>query len=287
MKIIFSRKGFDASNGGVPSPIFSDGSMVSMPIPSRDDAHCMGDLNFSGVNLGELADQLTRKVESSSSCVHLDPDIQDSLIARPIGWRPAFGQTGAAQTHLSNCKVGVGDVFLFFGWFRRVEHVSGRYKFVRDAPDQHVIYGWLQVDEIWNIVSRREELLAQHPGQRAHPHLATPGKYTNPRNTLYIARNSLVLSENSSGLAGAGVFSKVDDRLVLTKEGRTRRYWKLPRWFYPNDRFALSYHSSKSAWTLHDDHVELRSAAIGQEFVLDTNQFPEGIGWLNRLLTGA
>jgi hypothetical protein len=35
MKIILSRKGFDSSSGGVPSPIFSDGDMLSLPIPDR------------------------------------------------------------------------------------------------------------------------------------------------------------------------------------------------------------------------------------------------------------
>jgi len=33
MKIIFSKKGFDTSFGKKPSPIFPDGSMISLPIP--------------------------------------------------------------------------------------------------------------------------------------------------------------------------------------------------------------------------------------------------------------
>ena len=37
MKIILSRKGFDSSNGGIVSPIFEDGSMISFPIPSKDN----------------------------------------------------------------------------------------------------------------------------------------------------------------------------------------------------------------------------------------------------------
>lgn len=31
--------------------------------------------------------------------------------------RCAFGQTGAAQSHLANNGVGIGDLFLFFGLF--------------------------------------------------------------------------------------------------------------------------------------------------------------------------
>ena len=33
MKIILSRKGFDAEAGGFASPILPDGTMVSLPIP--------------------------------------------------------------------------------------------------------------------------------------------------------------------------------------------------------------------------------------------------------------
>ena len=36
MKIILSRKGFDSANGGIVSPIFEDGAMISFPIPSND-----------------------------------------------------------------------------------------------------------------------------------------------------------------------------------------------------------------------------------------------------------
>ena len=34
MKIILSRKGFDSANGGAASPLFDDGSAVSLPIPA-------------------------------------------------------------------------------------------------------------------------------------------------------------------------------------------------------------------------------------------------------------
>lgn len=36
MKVVLSRKGFDSSNGGIVSPIFEDGTMISFPIPSDD-----------------------------------------------------------------------------------------------------------------------------------------------------------------------------------------------------------------------------------------------------------
>ena len=36
-KLILSRKGFDSGSGGCPSPIFPDGTVFSLPIPSGDE----------------------------------------------------------------------------------------------------------------------------------------------------------------------------------------------------------------------------------------------------------
>ena len=37
MKIVFSRKGYDWANGGTPSPVMPDGTMLSLPIPQCGD----------------------------------------------------------------------------------------------------------------------------------------------------------------------------------------------------------------------------------------------------------
>lgn len=56
----------------------------------------------------------------TNKLAHLDPDLRrDALPTRPNGWRPAFGQSGAAAGHLFNQEVGIGDLFMFFGWFRK------------------------------------------------------------------------------------------------------------------------------------------------------------------------
>ncbi|MCV6603932.1 MAG: hypothetical protein OIF34_01405, partial [Porticoccaceae bacterium] len=121
MNIIFSRKGFDSSAGGIPSPILPDGTLLPLPIPQTD-----GPIKFSQLH---HTDQSGR-TQSLSSIIsqlggkgwrgrcHLDPDLDASLIARPEGWLPAFGQFGCAQRHLEQEQVGRGDLFLFFGWFR-------------------------------------------------------------------------------------------------------------------------------------------------------------------------
>ena len=55
MKIILSRKGFDSANGGIVSPIFEDGTMVSFPIPS-DDEDTYDSLYYNGIQYCEICD---------------------------------------------------------------------------------------------------------------------------------------------------------------------------------------------------------------------------------------
>jgi hypothetical protein len=145
MKIIVSRKGFDSANGRVPSPIFADDTVLSLPIP-----HANG-ISYAQINspiegfrcLSEIVGQLAPSGERSA---HLDPDLDAGSIDRGEGWRGIFGQSSAAQTHLDNNLVGPGDIFLFFGLFRRVKsNASGRLRFVADEPRRHVLFGWLKV----------------------------------------------------------------------------------------------------------------------------------------------
>lgn len=54
MKIILSRKGFDSSNGGIPSPILPDGTLLSIPIPGKFDNLSFDDLNYNGVSFSNI-----------------------------------------------------------------------------------------------------------------------------------------------------------------------------------------------------------------------------------------
>jgi hypothetical protein len=139
MKIILSRKGFDSSYGGVASPIFPDGALLSLPIPDARGPVTYQDLTWGQHQLGKVVAALTRGRIDFAAHAHLDPDLYSQICSRAPGWRPLFGQDGAAQSHLANQGVGVGDLFLFFGWFRAVEQPSGYYCFVKQAPDQHLI----------------------------------------------------------------------------------------------------------------------------------------------------
>ena len=88
MKVILSRKGFDSSNGGIVSPIFPDGTPVSLPIPSFDyDAYC--DFQQDGINYYQILQDLGYK----GNCwhCHADPDLDESRrLNKEEGWVPAF-----------------------------------------------------------------------------------------------------------------------------------------------------------------------------------------------------
>ncbi len=265
-KVILSRKGFDASCGGAPSPILPDGRLLSLPIPCQHSPITYDDLHLDGTSIGQIVHDLTHGRIRGDHCSHLDPDLRPGIYPRAEGWRPLFGQAGAAQAHLAGQGVGVGDLFLFFGWFRQVERIQGRYRYARGAPDLHVIYGWLRVGELLDL-GRQPHLAPSWA--LYHPHCHEPERRWN---TLYVAADSAALD-------------RYEQRLCLTAPGEGRSLWRLPRWFYPRGRTPLTYHNDPHRWTVLDDHqVLLRTATRGQEFVLDVAQYPEALAWAHGLI---
>ncbi|MGO1542003.1 MAG: hypothetical protein ACTHXB_10310 [Luteimonas sp.] len=281
-RLVLSRKGFDSGYGGMPSPILPDGRLLPLPIPSRHDAFRLGDLNADGVALGPVLRDLSCGRHSRRTRVHLDPDLDRRADLRPPGWRPALGQAGSAQSHLRDQGVGAEDVFLFFGWFRQVERHAGRWRYVPGAPHLHLIYGWLEVEEVLAVVTDRERCLRRHPWIASHPHVANPDHYSDPRNTLYVAPRRSKLGLDGPG---GGVFTRYADGLRLTAEGASRSVWTLPDWFHPGEgRSALTYHANPDRWRRIGEHCELRSVAKGQEFVLDTAGRVDARAWLRALM---
>ena len=98
MKLILSRKGFDSSPqcGGCASPILPDGRMISLPIPHGSGTVTFGDLRHRGIDVGQLASDLTGRRDIVRRKAHLDPDLDPTARPRSAGWRPAFGQDGIA-----------------------------------------------------------------------------------------------------------------------------------------------------------------------------------------------
>lgn len=164
MKVVFSRKGFDSQYGGMPSPILPDGRLLPLPIPSTRDSATLADLDFADASLDQLLCDLSAGKHGLQTHVHFDPDLGGRHVANLVNWRPALGQTGSAQSHLSRHGIGAGDVFLFFGWFRLTECTGGKWRFAPGAPDLHVLFGWLEIDEVLPVVTQRTEVLRRLHG---------------------------------------------------------------------------------------------------------------------------
>ena len=98
-KLILSRKGFDSTSqprgskrgnsdlsrpyGGVPSPIFPDGSMYSLPVPGEDAniKVTYGDLYHeiedSQISIGQVVEDLTQNQWTSEDWTYVSPDIRE------------------------------------------------------------------------------------------------------------------------------------------------------------------------------------------------------------------
>ena len=252
MKIILSRKGFDSANGGCASPILPDGTMISLPIPSDDPK------TYADYGLAERLEKLkpAKGEPWATQHCHFDPDLE----------RGAFGQAGAAATHLSNqgvkathlSKQGVEDafgLFLFFGWFRRVDD---NYRYY--GPDMHVIYGWMLADRVLTEQKEIADNYAWHP--HAHPYVDGTAR---KNNRLYLASEYGTL--------------KYHKGLVLTESGKSRSRWKLLPWM---EQAQISHHSEKSIHKDEKDKGYFQSAAIGQEFVVQDN--PDAETWALELI---
>ena len=144
MKIILSRKGFDSQYGKIKSPILEDGTLLSLPIPQENDTKTFDDLwyddkTYNEKTYSEIIKELKPNWQypannksgiipiKNKQTVHLDPDLRiGTLKDRPDDWKAIFGQSAAAQGHLNNKGVGVGDIFLFFGTFGETKYENGK-----------------------------------------------------------------------------------------------------------------------------------------------------------------
>lgn len=243
--------------------------MVSLPIPEEGNSLRYGDLpapeNMG--TLGDSAESIRSKVNSRKG-VHLDPDLRRELhLARERPWRPLFGQCDAAAKHLKNQGVADGDLFLFFGWFRRVE---ADLSYGKSAHDEHVLWGWLQIERSFDPKVEKPEW-ARH-----HPHCNTKER---KNNRVYVGRRDLTFAPSKPG---AGVFATYDVKLRLTHPDhvRQRSYWRLPSFF----RNRLTYHPTAKWACEAEEMVSVPSAKIGQEFVLSAAGCEDEVKeWLEKL----
>jgi hypothetical protein len=269
MRIIFSRKGFDSSAGGSPSPIV-EGRPISLPIPVRKTPSSIRYIDLIG-DYSSLVEDLTKgRIDRNSQC-HLDPDLKFSVLPRLPGWRGALGQVSAAQSHLSNAGVNIGDLFLFWGLFR---HAERRARWTFFGAPEHRLFGWLQVSEILKLGENGSFASKRYPWLRDHPHVRDGWSR---QNVLYVASEELCLNGASRGLPGWGVFRH---GLKLTADGANPSIWSVPDWLNrARGGVGMTYHTDRS-WSRDGTVV---CAGRGQEFVADIAGRADALLWLSRL----
>jgi hypothetical protein len=158
LRIILSRKGFDSSYGGAPSPIVN-GRPLSLPIPGSNGERT----TYGALGLGRTVSRVTNRRLTGRHRCHDDPMFADGHC-----W---LGQAGAAQGHLRKQGVRTGDHFLFFGLFADPEC----------GERHHRIFGHMRIachGGPAEVATHRD----WHEPPRPHPHRA--GQWGNG-NTIY------------------------------------------------------------------------------------------------------
>ena len=262
MKIIFSRKGFDSKAGGYPSLIFPDGTLFSIPIPDKNTQFKYKDLDFKYQNesISSILNDLTfRKIKSGKDrkCDYNDEKFHCHYDPMPIVDQDfigiAFGQQGNTEAHLRNQKIEEGDIFLFYGWFKKVEKIDGRWQYIQESPDIHLVWSYMNVGVINHLDNneKKERTLNKYPFLLKHPHMEA--LYDNTKNTIYLSKEYKIFN--------------YDNKFCLTdlKEYKGRSTWRLPACFNQPESFSFL----KNFDSDNNQDVIITFKGYGQEFVLN------------------
>lgn len=274
MKVILSRKGFDSANGGIVSPIFDDGTMLSLPIPSKHhekDNVLYSELVCNGISLSTLLENLGYK---GDEYCHLDPDLDITRRKKAVeNWKPAFGQINQAASYLLNNGIGKGDLFLFFGNFKHVVENEGKYKYARRNKNtidpyygrqMQAIWGYLQVGDIIDEPQEQKKLFW-------HPHSCDKRIYDEKNNLIFTATEHLSFAPH---LPGCGILP-YDEKRVLTMSGKSKATWKSHEAYDINNIESNRKNSAKNRDGIY-------YAGIWQELVLKENEVSEK--WAKEIL---
>ena len=261
MRIIFSRKGFDSSNGGFSSPIFPDGTCYSVPIPGKRNRKKYQELDFRYENepIQAILNDLTRKSikinGKRKSCdyfddkfiCHLDPLVMEDGENQYM----TLGQVGSALGHLKNQNVQVGDIFLFYGFFREVEQTTiWRYK--NNAKNLHLIFAYMKIDKIVNV---NENLSAKYQFLKNHPHFDESFRKKYRENYIFLGQNFRMFD--------------YDTKRVLTD---LNNYKKTSRWKLPINFDFSNYISYIKSVKVIENNAYISHKGPGQEFVVNLDK---------------
>jgi hypothetical protein len=260
MKIVFSRKGFDSTAGGYPSLIFPDGTLFSIPIPSTGDKYKYKELDahYEGDSIQSILNDLTNNqircqewlpcdYSSGEQFCHYDP----MLYSEPSFTGIALGQVNAAEGHLRNQNVGKGDIFLFYGWFRRVSKSDGTWGYTENEPDVHLIWSYMSIGDVIRLDTndQQDSALGRYSFLVSHPHVGEQGSN---KNSIYISDKYRYFQYHKKRC------------LTDMKKYRGRATWRLPEVFDKPEAFSFL-----NNFTQENDEVVISYRGYGQEFVLN------------------
>ena len=289
LKIILSRKGFDLSDGGIPSPIFDD-ELLSLPIPEEIDFRTNNsnrpkytDLSYRGKSYKEIIENLGsarcyQKITNGyNEYCHLDPDLSNRL--SHADWKPAFGQCGSAEGHLRNHNIDKGDLFLFYGWFRQAQFNT--LKFDSKAQDLHVIFGYMQIGERWILDDDKNSQQRAKIEYPLHPHTY---KKQNGKNSLYIPTDKLTLENFSKTGAkpGYGLLKYSRERQLTMPNSNSRCHWDFGGFLQAFNVVDITYHNNQTYGMINGIFC---AAQRGQEFIFEYDPSNvEMADWLSKVL---
>jgi hypothetical protein len=154
---------------------------------------------------------------------------------------------------------------IFFYWFKEAELINEKYKFKKRAKDLHIIYGYLQIGDIYT--NNFPTWLKYHPHSKYE---------TIDNNCIFVASEKLSLDNDYNGY---DVF-KFNTDLILTKNGETKSKWDLPDFFKD---VTITHHNKSS---FKENYFQ--SANIGQEFIIDCNDnvinYDNIINWVKNII---
>ncbi len=204
--------------------------------------------SISGETLYITENKVRKKVklDENTHC-HLDPQLLNYF--NENNFIGSLGQVMQAESHLENQSVGVGDLFLFYGWYKI------------DNKDKQVLFGYLQIGEIIKTYGltdeERKTYENKYPCLKYQPHWNTELYKNDKSNTIYLARETL----KDTNLSGYGTF-KYSPELVLTKDNQDlKTLWQIP-----------SLAGCMPSWNngrKFDSNGEIRVSDLGQEFVIE------------------
>lgn len=208
---------------------------MSLPIPATAASRT----SYGMLGLGDHAARASRGRLGADDLCHHDPMfLEDGTCL--------FGQCGAAQTHLANRGVGVGDVFLFFGLFRA------------DGGDlHHRIFGYLKVAQVIALAKGVPAALRA----RGHPHALA----------MHGANDMIYCGPGQTAKSSPG-------NLRLTVPSGPPSLWRRPTWLKQG---GLSYHDKSDRWL---SGGRLQAVARGQEFVAPVGHRRAPREWLAQIL---